>query len=277
MDLEGKEVDILGQNEESDDNFITEDSTDIDGFDHLPNDQSDNNNSNIDVDISNNFKHYKDEALYMLSETDLLEDLTQILSDSSQLKDFMDLLEHLRSKSIPCTNIVFVLLLERARFQSCSNTVGMQYSELMKKFWSIVYRLCKDVSLKFFSGEKNWGQVVNKKSRKSWYNPEDSKINFAVPNEKVLRDYNMLLPKLIPHPGKIKQGLNLLSGKKDIIMMADGKLVAKGLKMNFEADINLFGHETNPNLEKLIHEMKSQLDFVAKNYIQFPKVLLMTN
>ena len=54
-------------------------------------------------------------------------------------------------------------------------------------------------------------------------------------------------------------------------MMADGKLVAKGLKMNFEGDINLFGHETNPNLQKLINEMKSQLDFVVKNCVQFPK------
>ena len=154
-DLEGKEVDILGQSEESDANLITEDSTDIDGFDHLPNEQSDNNNSNSAIDISNDFKHYKDEALHKLRETDLLEDLTQILSDSGQLKDFMDLLEHLRSKSIPCTNIVFVLLLEKAHFQSYTNTVGMRYSELIKKFWSIVYRLCKGVGLKFFSGEKN--------------------------------------------------------------------------------------------------------------------------
>ena len=71
---------------------------------------------------------------------------------------------------------------------------------------------------------------MNKKSRKSQYHPEDSKINFAVPDEKVLRDYNTVLLKIIL-PGKINQGLNLLSGKKDIIMMADGKLVAKGLKM----------------------------------------------
>ena len=139
MDLEEKEVDILGQSEESDANLITEDSTDIDGFDHLPNDQSNNNNSNSAIDISNDFKHYKDEALHKLRETDLLEDLTQILSDSGQLKDFMDLLEHLRSKSIPCANIVFVLLPERARFQSCTNTVGMQYSKLMKKFWFTDY------------------------------------------------------------------------------------------------------------------------------------------
>ena len=51
--------------------------------------------------------------------------------------------------------------------------------------------------------------------------------------------------------------------------MADRKIVAKGLKMNFEGDINLFGHETNLNMEKLINELKSQLDFV-----QFLKSIL---
>ena len=205
-----------------------------------------------------------------LLNTNLLRDLVNLLSDSGQLRDFMDLLEHIREKSMPCTNIAFVLLLERVHFQSCMNTVGMRYSDLTKKFWSIVYRLCKGVRLKFFSGEKNWGQVVMKKSRKSRYHPADSKINFAVPDEKVLRDYNKILPKVIP-PGKIHKGLNLLSGKKDIIMIGDGKLVAKGLKMNFEGDINLFGHETNPNLDKLIFELKSKLEFVAKSSLNFLK------
>ena len=165
MDLEDKEVDILGESEDSDGNFITEDSTDIEGFDHLPIDQSEENDLNIAVDISTEFKHYKDEALHTICETELLDDLTQILSDSGQLKDFMDLLEHLRSKAIPCTNIVFAFLLERAQFQSCTNTVGMQYSKLTKKFWSIIYRLCKGVGLKFFSGEKKLGSGCKQKKQ----------------------------------------------------------------------------------------------------------------
>ena len=78
------------------------------------------------------------------------------------------------------------------------------------------------------------------------------------------------MPKVIP-PGKINKGLNLLSGKKDIIMLGDGKLVAKGLKMNFEGNINLFSHETNPNLDKLIFELKSKLEFVAKSSLNFLK------
>ena len=62
----------------------------------------------------------------------------------------------------------------------------MRYRKVTKLFWSIVYRLCKGVGLKFFGGEKNWGQVVNRNSEKSKYSPNKSKINFAVPHEKVL-------------------------------------------------------------------------------------------
>ena len=164
MDLGDKHVNIVGESDDSDDESAIDESTDIEGFEHLPIEESEDNFDSIN-DTFTEMKNYRDEALEKLRGSNLLSDLTQLLSDSGQLKDFMDLLEHIRSKSIPCTNIVFVLMLERARFQSCKNTVGMRYSQLTKKFWSIVYRLCKGVGLKFFSGEKNWGQVVNKKSK----------------------------------------------------------------------------------------------------------------
>ena len=201
MESEDKDLDVVGFGEGSEEQSEYDDSTDIEGFEHLPS-ESIEDNFEISQDTSDEIINYKEEALRKLRETNLLDDLIELLSESGQLNDFMDLLEHLRNKSIPCTNIVFVLLLERACFQSCRNTVGMRYSELTKKFWSIVYRLCKGVGLKFFSGEKNWGQVVAKKSRKSRYRPQESKINFAVPDEKILRDYNKVLPKVIP-PGKI--------------------------------------------------------------------------
>ena len=263
METADEELDVLGLGESTAEEAVDSDSTDIDGYDHLPDNSTDYELDTSD-DSCNYIRNFKEESLNKLYNTNLLDELIEILSDSGQLIDFMDLLEHIRNKAIPCTNIVFVLLLERARFQSCMNTVGMRYSELTKKFWSIVYRLCKGVGLKFFSGEKNWGQVVTKKSQKSRYRPDMSKINFAVPDEKILRDYNKVLPKVIP-PGKIAAGLNLLSGKDDIVIMGDGKLIAKGLKMNFEGDINLFCHEDNPNLQKLITELKDKLEFVGKN------------
>ena len=124
------------------------------------------------------------------------------LYDSGDLNDFMTFLKLLANGKLPHDNIVVQLLFERAKFQDCRNTVGMRYRKVTKLFWSIVYRLCKGVGLKFFSGEKNWGQVFRKETEKSKYSPDQSKINFAVPDEKTLHDMNHDLPKIIP-PGKI--------------------------------------------------------------------------
>ena len=191
-------------------------SFDSDGPEEIQLNEGNNDMGNVpndDVILDEDYD-FRVSALKKLKDTDLLDKLTEILDESGQLFDFMSLLEHLTSKRIPCTNIVFVLLLERARFETCSNTVGMRYCKLTKRFWSIVYRLCKGIGLKKNSGQKHWGQVVSKKSRKSRYEGRSGKVNFAVPDEKILRNFNRTLPKVIP-PGKIQSSLNLLANKEE--------------------------------------------------------------
>ena len=174
----------------------------------------------------------------------------------------MIFVESLYDGSIPIDNIVLLLMLERAKFGKLKNTCSMRYRKVTKIFWSIVYRLCKSTGLKFFSGGKNWGQVVSKESEKSRYAGKTSKINFAVPDEKMIREITSSLPKVIP-PGIIEKSLNLLRNRKDVVLMADGKLLSRGLGDNFTGDINLFGHETNPNLHNLQMELSKHLDFIA--------------
>ena len=173
----------------------------------------------------------------------------------------MKLMKHLSTGEIGMDNIAWILMLERAKFQSCKNTVAIRYSKVTKLFWSIVYRLCKSSGLKFFAGEKNWGQVLSNECGRSRYTPDKSKINFAVPSESVLRYINRRLPKVIP-PGKIQQSLDLLSNQKDVVLMADGKLVTKGLKENFCGDVNLFGHEIDPNINDLDNEIQRHLEYM---------------
>ena len=127
-----------------------------------------------------------------------LESLMMKLDEHGHLNEFMMLLKLLESGEFLMDNTVFLLLLECIHFQKCPNTVGMRYSERTKLFWTVVYRLCKGSGLKFFSGPKNWGQVVNKACPKSHYNPSDAKLNFTVPDEKVLRECQNGIPKVIP-------------------------------------------------------------------------------
>ena len=180
------------------------------------------------------------------------------------------LIKQLASGQLPVNNIVLLLLLGRVRFQDTDNTVGMRYRSVTKLFWSVVYRLCKGVGLKFFGGEKNWGQVVTQSSKKSHYSPTKSKINFAVPDDKILREYGKKMPKIIP-PGKIRCTMEMLKDKKDVVIMTDAKLVTKGLNNDFQGDVNLFGHEENPNLDFLKSYMDRRIDFISESFVKFPK------
>ena len=209
-----------------------------------------------------NEESFHERCLKELRSDELLLNIINKLEKCNRLNDFMKLMRHLSTGEIAMDNIVWILMLERAKFQSCKNTVAMRYSKVTKLFWSIVYRLCKSSGLKFFAGEKNWGQVVSNECGRSRYTPEKSKINFAVPSESVLRYISRKLPKVIP-PGKIHQLLDLLSDQKDVVLMADGKLVTKGLKENFCGDVNLFGHEIDPNINELENEIQRHLEYLS--------------
>ena len=212
-----------------------------------------------------------DSCVKQIKESDVLDNLFQKLHRVGLLNDFMNFMRNLESSELPMDNIVFILMMDRVRFQNCPNAVGMRYGKKSKMFWTIVYRLCKESGLKFFAASKNWGQVVNKECEKSKYSSDNAKINFAVPDEKVLCAYKNGLPKVIP-PGKIEKCMEMLRNKKDIVLMADGKLVTKGLKTDFLGDVNLFGHERNPNLENLKDELRNKLDFIANTCKIFDKL-----
>ena len=206
-------------------------------------------------------EQYSDECVKKLCDADLWKKLVKLLDESNNLTDFMTLIHCLSTGLIPMDNIAFLLLLERAQFGYIKNTVGMRYRGVTKLFWSIVYRLCKSTGLKFFSGSKHWGTVVSKECAKSQYPGHKSKINFAVPDEKMLREIRSKLPKVIM-PGIIHKSLDLLKDQRDVILMADGKLLSKGLGNNFTGDVNLFGHEENPNLQELKSEVLGKLQFI---------------
>ena len=73
------------------------------------NDASDENMENSPSVADGNFR---DNSLEKLRNSPLLSDVVTVLCESGQLNDFMHLLEYLSDKSFPCTNIVFVLLME---------------------------------------------------------------------------------------------------------------------------------------------------------------------
>ena len=51
--------------------------------------------------------------------------------------------------------------------------------------------------------------------------------------------------------------------------MGDAKLVTKGLKTDFCGDVNLFGHEQNPNLQQLKNYLDKRIKFISDSIGKF--------
>ena len=51
--------------------------------------------------------------------------------------------------------------------------------------------------------------------------------------------------------------------------MGDAKLVTKGLKTDFSGDVNLFGHEHNPNLQELKKYLDKRIHFISDSIEKF--------
>ena len=142
-------------------------------------------------------------SAYVEKKTCLLDKIIDKLDESGDLNDFMTFLKLLSNGKLPHDNIVVQLLFERAKFQDCKNTVGMRYCKVTKLFWSIVYRLCKGVGLKFFFRWKELGPSI---SEGNW-----KKANTVQTNQKLILQFLMkkhcrtwiIICQKLFHPGKL--------------------------------------------------------------------------
>lgn len=212
-----------------------------------------------DSDVEETFQ---DRCLKTLTNPSTWNEILEKLAAEELLYDFMNLIKFLASGELSILNIVFLLLLDRVRWQNLQTTTQMRYHTITMKFWSAMYILCGGVGITFCSGLKNKTQVMTQKTEKGNYKPVDSNINFAVPDERHLRKYNHKLPKQI-YPGRIESSLELLSGQKDRILMADLKSLAKGFRGHHEGDCDLWGFE-KPTLEELDRELAENKEY-ARN------------
>ena len=103
-------------------------------------------------DASGSKEKFVESCAKQFRETDFLERLFHKLQRVGLLNDFINFMRNLESGDLPLDNIVFILMMDQVRFNNCPNTVGMRYGKKSKMFWTIVYRLCKESGLKFFSG-----------------------------------------------------------------------------------------------------------------------------
>ena len=228
---------------------------------------SSSSDSDDDYDIWNS--RFVRHCYAELRNREMIRNLIENLYVAGCLPDFILLVTQLASGKLSLLNIAFLLCLERAKWQSLKSTTQMQFRNVTKKFWLVVYRLLKGKGLRFFSGLKNYGQVITGEAARGHYDPDKSEINFAVPDERYLRSQDRVLGRIIP-PGIISSSVNMLQNHKDVVLMADCKRLAKGLRGIRMGDVDLWGHEKRPTLEEKLNLFRDDLRIVTAQIKSLP-------
>ena len=200
-------------------------------------DPKENDNPKLDND-------YLKKCLRELRNEKMLRKLVTKLDTDNCLCDFMILIRQLSEGKFSPLNIAFLLCLETSKWYSLRTTTQMRFRSVTKKFWTVVYRIVRGIGIRLFSGPKNWGQVVANVAKRGHYDPQKSNINFAVPDERYLRNMNNKLGKIIP-PGGIEDSFLLIENKDNIVLLADCKRISKGLGKDNLGEENLWGFEDN--------------------------------
>ena len=89
-------------------------------------------------------------------------------------QDFTNLVTCLANGSINPTDQPVLSALDFAHFRNLKDTRNMTYSQQSMDFWLCVLKLLGGPSLRLFSGPKGSGETN--------YDPNQCKINFAVPS-----------------------------------------------------------------------------------------------
>ena len=186
---------------------------------------------------------------------ELLPTVLESLAADGFDKTLLDFFKLVASGEFPVQNIAFLLWTETVKWYNCKSTTTMRYSDATKKFWKLGYKLFGGRFVCFMSGFKNSNQVVLQETSAGSYAPDKSDINFAVPDMKLLREfepYDIEYSNGCETPGisvdMIKEMTRSMEGKSCCITF-DGKKLKPGLTKT-EGDVDMFGLEKGPSLSE---------------------------
>ena len=86
--------------------------------------------------------------------------VTDMMSEYRCLEEFSSLIHLIHEEKYPLDSLPLRLVLETARWFSCTSTTNMWYWEDTLKFWKVGYRLFGDKFVLFMSGMKSLGTVI---------------------------------------------------------------------------------------------------------------------
>ena len=185
------------------------------------------------------------------------------LQESGHIVEFCNFIRLVSEDKFPLRNISWLLFLDVVRWYSLQTTTQMTYSEESMKFWKVLYRLFHGKALRFMSGLKSTGQVTGNETEKGCFDPQNTAINFAVPNQNsiiVFETVDVAIPKEIA-PGVIPQAMDMKDKSKSYVLGFDGKKLAPGLSKD-GGDQDLFGHEEGETLSQVKQRVSEQICYI---------------
>ena len=180
----------------------------------------------------------------------LLPKVIKNLEESGQLDSYIKYNELLASGRLPSNNICYLLFLDIVEWFSSENTSQMRYKfPETVKFWQIGNQLFHGKFIRFMSGLRHFGHVVEGSCDRGVFDPSTSRINFAVPSKTTLQS---IATKASFYPGINDELLSSLSShlaNKPLNLSVDGKKICRG-KGKHMGDINCWGFENKPTLSE---------------------------
>ena len=200
---------------------------------------------NLDID---------DESHNFISEIiDSVPSVVKAMKNAGQLETWVKLHRLIRNQTFPFGNIAFLLFMDVCKFWDNANSSSMRYSETVKKFWRIGYRIFHGKWLRFMGGPKHGGSLIGGECDRGSYDPKESSINFAIPVRSILSSdlspvnaselkpgiINPLVERVAEHSSEAKTYKLCVDGKK-INAATNGK----------RGEIDLWGYESKPTLKE---------------------------
>ena len=195
--------------------------------------------------------------------TRLIPKVLKNLKKAGREESFAKFIKLSSEDRFPLDNIAFLLFLDVVNFFSATTTTQMKYEypETLQ-FWNVGLKLFHRRFLRFMSGPKNQGQLIQGQTYRGCYDPQYSKINFAVPSVNVVRKHDEY-GKDEMKPGVFRDTIQLLATldrSKTYKIAVDGKKISKGRGKEM-GDIDLFGFET-PLLSERLSKFQKEKEVV---------------
>ena len=148
----------------------------------------------------------------------------------------------------------------------------MRFNEECLKNFGVGRKLFGGRFIRFMSGMKNETDLLLERDQA--FNPQNARVNFACPEEIMLRLINPIGDELPDtyKPGFLKPMINFKAKRADpqnsYVLMLDGKKIKRG------ADVDLFGSETGQTLKQRQDERDKGLNILKETVAVVSRVQL---